>query len=126
MTDLLTTQEMKEHLVSRVGAFPFTQYDSIFGITGIYKMIGHECDLLVLTKSNVLQEVEIKISISDLKADSKKEHKHKSDYIKYLYFAIPDYLLQSAIDLIPSDAGIITVCRNKYKPCNFVRRPKTR
>ena len=48
----------------------------------------HECDLLVLSKSNYATEIEIKISKSDLIKDSKKEHAHESDLIKKLYFAV--------------------------------------
>jgi hypothetical protein len=73
----------------------------------------HECDLLVLTASQYLYEVEIKTTKSDLKADLKKRHGHNSRKIKKLYFAIPDYLLDCE-DLIPERAGILTIWKNKY------------
>ena len=71
-------------------------------------MFIHECDLLIISRDNYATEVEIKISKSDLKADQKKKHEHNSRKIKYLYFAIPDYLYEYK-DLIPERAGIITV-----------------
>lgn len=67
----------------------------------------HECDVLVITKSGYLYEVEIKISASDLKRDADKPHKHESKKIKNLYFAIPYYLL-SLIDYIPARAGVLS------------------
>ncbi|MBP7509387.1 MAG: MmcB family DNA repair protein [Prolixibacteraceae bacterium] len=78
----------------------------------------HECDLLVVTKSGYLIEVEIKISKSDLKADMKKEHNHHDHYnrVKELYFAMPENLAEDkeCIDLVPENAGIILV--SKWKP----------
>ena len=46
---------------------------------------NYECDLLVLTKAGYAYEVEIKTTKSDLKADLKKEHGHKSDKIRKLF-----------------------------------------
>lgn len=68
----------------------------------------HECDLLILSKSNWATEIEIKVSRSDLKKDAEKKHGHSSKKIKYLYFAIPKNLLAS-IEFIPANAGIILV-----------------
>ena len=68
----------------------------------------HECDLLILTASNWATEVEIKVSRADLKKDAGKEHGHVSDRIKFLYFAIPDHLLD-CIEFIPDRAGIILI-----------------
>lgn len=83
----------------------------------------HECDLLSVTKSGYATEVEIKISLADLKADAKKRHHHRSNKIKYLFFAIPDYLYEKAVDYIPERAGIITIKKRcdigsaKYTTC---------
>ena len=57
----------------------------------------------------IATEIEIKISLADLKADAHKKHSHSSDKIKYLYFAIPSYMLEKALPFIPERAGIITV-----------------
>ena len=70
----------------------------------------HECDLLILNGSNYAVEVEIKISKSDVKADLKKGHGHKSNRIKRLFFAIPEHLnTPDVIELIPERAGIFVV-----------------
>lgn len=71
--------------------------------------LGHECDLLVLSGSGYLTEIEIKVSKSDLKRDLQKSHNHKSDLIKSLYFAVPIELLEYAIEILPSEYGIITI-----------------
>jgi len=77
----------------------------------------HECDLLILNQNNNAIEVEIKRSKADLKKDIDKKHLHKSKLIKYLYFAIPEQLIES-VNLIPDHAGIIIVTGFRYKP-NF-------
>lgn len=68
----------------------------------------HECDLLIITPQGYATEVEIKISLSDLKKDQLKEHKHNDKRIKRLYFAIPESLLKHS-HLIPERAGILVV-----------------
>jgi len=79
-------------------------------ITYVKRIISHECDLLICTANNYLIEVEIKTSASDIHADVKKRHQHRSDYIKHLYFAIPKKLCTEAnLKYIPADAGVITV-----------------
>ena len=69
----------------------------------------HELDLAVMTKAGCLYEVEIKISLSDLKADAKKSHGHRNKKIKYLYFAIPEYLVEKGLQHIPPRAGVLVV-----------------
>ena len=61
-----------------------------------------------MTKSNYAYEIEIKVSLSDLKQDLKKYHKHKEKMINKLFFAIPTKLLKHK-DLIPEYAGIIEI-----------------
>jgi hypothetical protein len=69
----------------------------------------HECDLLIVEPCRWATEVEIKISISDLKADAKKWHHHESELIRSLYFAIPTSLFDKALPFIPERAGVLTV-----------------
>lgn len=83
----------------------------------------HECDLLVLTQSGYAYEIEIKVSAGDLKADAKKGHAHRSNKIKLLYFAVPNYLLAYK-EFIPVHAGIIAVQRvNGGNQVAIVRAP---
>ena len=66
-------------------------------------------DLLILYPSGWANEIEIKISKADLKADLKKKHNHNSDRIQKLYFAVPNYLKAEALELIPKKAGLFIV-----------------
>ena len=70
--------------------------------------LKYECDLLIISKLGYLIEVEIKVSLSDLKRDLLKRHNHDDNRIKYLYFAIPKKL-EKHIEHIPERAGIFVV-----------------
>lgn len=72
----------------------------------------HECDLLVMSPSGYLTEVEIKVSLSDLKKDGEKLHEHEDKRIKKLYFALPQYLYDKGKAYIPERAGILVVDPN--------------
>lgn len=94
-------------------------------------METHECDLFILTPAGYGSEIEIKVSKADLLKDKEKRHGHHSPKIKFLYFAIPDYLTRY-VDDIPSRAGVIVVSQNRhgrigdtyeYCDCTKIRRP---
>ena len=69
----------------------------------------HECDLLSVTNARYATEIEIKISVADTKKDKLKKHQHKSNKIKYLYFAMPHYILDKAREYVPEHAGIYSI-----------------
>lgn len=69
-------------------------------------IVSHECDILSVTKNNYLREIEIKISVSDFKADFKKKHNHEGN-IRQFYYAVPYYILDDIKDLVPEHAGIL-------------------
>lgn len=72
-----------------------------FNVNGIGESlyIGHECDMLVLSKSGYLTEIEIKRSWEDFIADFKKKHSHEGNgIIKYFYYCIPECMLERAYD----------------------------
>jgi len=69
----------------------------------------HEIDLLVCSKQRWCTEIEIKVSLNDIKADLKKAHGHSDERLRRLFFAIPDYLYERAIDYIPERAGILAI-----------------
>ena len=84
---------------------------------------NYELDLMIVKSSNYAYEIEIKISISDLRADKrKKDFAHHSDRIKQLYFAIPLVLLEKAKNLIPERAGIYTI--DEYERVKLYRKPQ--
>jgi len=92
-------------------------------------MFTHECDLIRLTPAGYCTEIEVKISLSDLKKDKEKQHKHmeKNGKIKYLYFAIPEYL-ENYKHHIPDRAGIIVVREryNEYHGISYLVTKETR
>lgn len=71
----------------------------------------HECDMLVLDKQGRFTEIEIKISMADLKKDFAKEHGHISEIISRLVYAFPIEMLEKALPLIPKECGIIVVTK---------------
>ena len=119
---ILTTAEMELCLVyPKKGVFPFTRYMVLPRARWGMPKINHECDMLALSKNNVLSEVEIKISKSDLIADKRKRHMHKSDVISRLFYAVPEHLVEFALTFIPEYAGLIK-CHNGYS--TILKRPK--
>ena len=96
--------------------------------------LNYEADLMVLTKSNHLYEVELKTSIQDLRNDLKKRVFHNSKRTKYLYFAMPEELIEEAKRILPKEVGLLSAVRrncrdnnidaNRYIVC--VRKPKQR
>lgn len=75
-------------------------------------MFAYEVDLCILSPAGYATEVEIKVDRSDLIKDKEKRHGHRSEIIKYLYFAIPEHLKKD-IEHIPERAGVIIV---KWNP----------
>jgi len=85
--------------------------------------LQHECDMLILDSQDRFTEVEIKVSKSDLKADFKKPHGHSSKIISRLVYAVPRQLLDSAIELVPPNCGIIVVDEvEKYGKLYYVAK----
>jgi len=71
--------------------------------------LRHECDMLASSDNGYLTEVEIKVTMSDLKADFKKKHGHSSKIISRLVYAMPEKMIEKALPLIPEKCGIIGV-----------------
>lgn len=66
---------------------------NVLGVSSVLP-IGHECDMLVVTPSGYLTEIEIKRSYADFCADFKKEHHHTSRVpLKDFYYAVPAGIL---------------------------------
>ncbi|MFA5790740.1 MAG: hypothetical protein WC976_06740 [Caldisericia bacterium] len=92
-----------------------------------------QCDLLIITRNDYAYQIEIKVSKSDLIADTKKRHNHLNGKIRKLYFAIPDYL-KNCEQYIPKHAGIIIVDSRfvythqgiEYYNCQIVREAEAK
>ena len=58
-----------------------------------YKGAEYEADLLVISKSRFLHEIEVKISIQDFRADFKKKHYHDFPEVKRFSYCLPSELI---------------------------------
>jgi hypothetical protein len=70
--------------------------------------LPYEADLLILHASGYMDEVEIKISKSDLRRDRLKYHNHDGRHIRRLWFAVPEKLAP-IIHEIQERAGVLVV-----------------
>lgn len=71
--------------------------------------LNHECDMLILDNRNRFTEVELKISLTDFKADFKKPHNHESPLISRMFYALPYAICKDYAHLIPPHIGVICV-----------------
>jgi hypothetical protein len=92
-------------------------------VPNVYWGMGfnHECDVFVLTPNNYGYEIEIKVNKYDLINDKNKPHRHGSQKIKRLYFAITEEL-EPYCDHIPEEAGILSIRKNKYGNKFFITK----
>ena len=91
-------------------------------------------------KSDYLIEVEIKISISDFRADFKKKHYHDCSEVNALYYALPKELYEKHKEEVNEScdkvgAGIILISKRNFpnghsycylETCAFAKKPKLR
>lgn len=98
---------------------------------------SYEADFITITKSDYLIEVEIKISISDFRADFKKKHYHDCPEVNALYYALPKELYEKHRGEVEEScekvgAGIILIGEQKlpkwdsYYLDGIAKKPKLR
>ena len=99
---------------------------------------SYEADFITITKSDYLIEVEIKISISDFRADFKKKHYHDCPEVNALYYALPIELYKKHKEEVEEScekvgAGIILIAEKELPNghsyeyfAGFVKKPKLR
>jgi hypothetical protein len=75
----------------------------------------HEIDFLAVRKTGFAIEVEIKRSLSDMRAEQKKAHKHESDKIVEFYYCFPTKILEACTPLVPERAGILEIYWTGYR-----------
>lgn len=80
----------------------------------------HECDMFSVTKAGYVHEVEIKISVADLKKDADKTHNHVSNKIKYLWFAAPLKMQAALEQYAPARAGILCLHKSEFSDHHLV------
>lgn len=87
--------------------FPYDKYWTM----PEWEINGGRADLAVITKSGYLTEIEIKISISDWKADSKKDKwSSPRPHVSRFFYAVPERLIADGIPgFVHPHAGILVV-----------------
>ena len=97
----LSLYEM-EVAIARSREFDYTKKLVVYNVIGMSSIlpIHHECDVLVCSKSGYLTEIEIKRSYADFLNDFKKEHDHRSRYIKGLYYCVPTKIKDKVIEYL--------------------------
>lgn len=103
------------------GFVPYTRYICIPNVNSGFAVFTGESDLIAVSDSGYLKEIEVKISVGDLKRDKAKV-KHRfweleHNPISELWYAMPRYVADK-IDVtahIPDYAGIITIHSNSTK-----------
>ena len=93
----------------------------------------HEMDIAVIRPSGALLEVEIKVSVSDMKADLKKRHGHQDNQnrIKGMYYAMPASIYEKCLPYVPEGCGILVIHEDwqnvpNYQRVRSKREPATR
>lgn len=127
---MLNSNKMKAHLLNY-----FVGYKGFRAATEVDFFHGARADIVFVDNKNLLNEIEIKVDLTDLKNDFKKsKHKLKEYHANRFYFAIPIYLFNEAESIILSHDkkfGIITVdeheClwrigRTKPFTCDIVKK----
>lgn len=109
MTETWTEQRMQCALTSFGCLFYFRRYVVVPNVSWGIPGINGEVDLLCMSASRVLHEVEIKISRADIRADARKRHAHMHECVAYSWFAVPDELAEYALETVPDRFGVIAV-----------------
>lgn len=97
-----------ETALARHDKFNFIKNIVVFNVNGVNENlpIYHECDMLVLSKSGYLTEIEIKRSWSDFLADFKKKHNHHNyPIIKYFYYCVPVSIYEKVRDRLEEEVS---------------------
>jgi hypothetical protein len=117
-----TEQGIVRALVRDTGPFPYRpQFVAVPNVSwGFFK--HREVDLAVVTKAGYLTEVEVKVSLSDWKADKRKAHgfgflKNQGGMTKRFFYAAPLELAQRWAEVgIPEEAGVLGASESTLHP----------
>lgn len=82
-------------------------------------LLNHEADLLILSKSGYLTEIEIKRSWSDFLADFRKCHAHDDRKVSWRYFAVPHSIVGRCREKLRElslfdEWGLVAYAENPY------------
>ena len=102
-TGLLTTASVREITLMLALYYDYSKNIVVPNVTtGLFG--DHEADLVVVSKSGYLTEIEIKRSWPDFLADFKKRSYHKDERIDKLYYAVPECMFEPVRDYLNARA----------------------
>lgn len=78
----------------------FNQRSDIIVPNLSWSILPYEADLIGISRSGQVTEVEIKRSLADLRADYKKGHRHDASCVTYFYYCVPENLVEKAKTVI--------------------------
>lgn len=78
----------------------FNQRSDIIVPNLSWSILPYEADLIGISRSGQVTEVEIKRSLADLRADYKKDHRHDASCVTYFYYCVPEKLVEKAKTVI--------------------------
>lgn len=109
----VTSSEIARELVRGRGPFSYQRFIAVENVS--WGFVTWEADLLVCSASGYLYEVEIKISISDLKRDRSKRRwvigRGINERVRGMWFAMPPQVWahKDAPASVPDGCGVIVV-----------------
>lgn len=86
----------------------FNQRSDIIVPNLSWSILPYEADLIGISRSGQVTEVEIKRSLADLRADYKKGHRHDASCVTYFFYCVPEKLVEKAK---------IVILENEQKRC---------
>ena len=78
----------------------FNQRSDIIVPNLSWSILPYEADLIGISRSGQVTEVEIKRSLADLRADYKKDHRHDASCVTYFFYCVPEKLVEKAKTVI--------------------------
>jgi hypothetical protein len=101
----ITTPDVERCILRRFGV---RQNIIIFNIS--WGFLNYEADVLICGRyTRLLDEIEIKVSKQDFRADSKKRRHHSSKRTRYFSYAVPWYICDYVKENIEDGVGLYSV-----------------
>lgn len=100
MSTLKTKLSVPQIQLALRNSFLFDQRSSVVVPNISWGMLPYEADLIGISAHKQVTEVEIKRSISDLRADYRKGHRHDAPCVTYFYYCVPESLVEQAKKVI--------------------------
>lgn len=119
--------------LSIMNKFDFRTNLIVPNVSNMMGIVAFETDMLIINKNGYATGFEIKTSKSDLKADfGKVQHTKINEFrngkngleryygkLKYFYYAVPEDLKETALELIPDFCGLY--CLSKWMDGTAIR-----